>query len=143
MTAITLPKFKNNALLQQALTHRSLPNHNERFEFLGDGILQGVVTAMLVQRFPNDQEGLLSLKRSALVRNTTLAKIAKRLNLDEQLLMDASAEKQGCRCNSRILSDTLEAVVGAYFIDSGCNFGKVEHYVRSLFTTLQRSKKKR
>ena len=143
MTTLALPKFKNRALLKQALTHRSLPNHNERFEFLGDGILQGIVTSMLVQHFPHAREGELTNKRSALVRNQTLAKLAKMLNLGKQLKMAKGAERQGCRQNSRILSNALEAVLGAYFIDSGCDFEKVERYVQSLFKALPNSRKRK
>lgn len=132
-----LPKFQNPALLRQALTHRSLPNHNERLEFLGDAILQAVITPMLYQRFPKDNEGVLTQKRSSQVSNQTLAKIARKLKLGKQLYMNANAEKQGCRQKTKVLSDTLEAIIGAYFLDSGSNFTKVEWYIRQLFQAFE------
>lgn len=127
-----LPIFKNPDLLKRALTHRSLPDNNELLEFLGDGILQGVVTGSLYQRFPHCSEGDLTEKRKALVKNTFLSKVAQRLNLGAQLRLDANSEKQGCRTNPRILSGTLEAVIGAYFLDTSGDFQEVERYIQQL-----------
>ena len=127
-----LPKFKNAALLQQALTHCSLPNHNEQLEFLGDGILQGAVTGLLYQRFPNCSEGVLTEKRKALVRNAALAKLARRLQLGPKLRLDANSERQGCRTNPRILSGAVEAIIGAYFLDAGSDFKAVERYIKQV-----------
>lgn len=120
-------------MLRQALTHCSLPNHNEQLEFLGDGILQGVMTAILNQRFPNSSEGFLTQERAKLVNNKNLANMARQLNLGPQLYLAQGAIKQGCRNNPNVLSGALEALIGAYFIDSGCDFKAVERYVRTLF----------
>jgi ribonuclease III len=127
-----LPKFKNPDLLRQALTHRSLPNHNERLEFIGDGILQGMVTALLSQRYPTYREGRLTQERSKLVSNKALAKVAKRINLGQQLYLAENAIKQGCRKSGKVLSGSLEAVIGAYLIDTGYNYSTVEKFVRQL-----------
>lgn len=134
MTTFLLPNFNNPRLLKQALTHRSLTRHNERLEFIGDGILQGIVTARLSQRWPTAREGVLTQKRSDLVCNKTLAKIARRLNLGKRLYMSKQSEQQGCRNNVKVLSGALEAVIGAYFIDSDYNYQKLEQYIRSLFS---------
>ena len=127
-----LPKFKNPDLLRQALTHRSLPNHNERLEFIGDGILQGVVTALLSQHYPTYAEGQLTQKRSKLVSNKALAKVAKSMNLGSRLYMAENAVRQGCRKSEKVLSGAVEALIGAYFQDSGDNYVKVETFVQEL-----------
>lgn len=127
-----LPKFKNPDLLRQALTHRSLPNHNERLEFIGDGILQGAVTALLSQRYPNYQEGRLTQERSKLVSNKALAKVAKQYHLDQQILLAKGAIKQGCRKNHKVLGGVVEALIGAYFADTGNDYVAVEQLVQQL-----------
>ncbi len=127
-----LPKFNNDDLRRQALTHRSLPNHNERLEFIGDGILQGVVTALLSQRYPNYREGRLTRERSKLVCNAALAKVAKHLNLGQQLYLAEYAIKQGCRKSCKVLSGALEALIGAYFIDTGYNYAAAEQFIQQL-----------
>lgn len=127
-----LPKFKNAALRRQALTHRSLPNHNERLEFIGDGILQGVVTSLLSQRYPTYSEGRLTQERAKLVSNEALAKVAKRYHLDQQMLLNKNAVTQGCRKNHKILGGVVEALIGAYFIDTGHNYTTAERFVRLL-----------
>lgn len=124
--------FRKPELLRQALTHRSLPNHNERLEFIGDGILQGVVTSLLCQRYPTYSEGCLTQERAKLVSNQALAKVAKQLQLDQQLYLSVGAEQQGCRTNHKILSGAVEALIGAYFIDSGYNYATAEKFVRQL-----------
>ncbi|NEP20032.1 MAG: hypothetical protein F6J97_24615 [Leptolyngbya sp. SIO4C1] len=127
-----LPMLKSAALRRQALTHRSLPNHNERLEFIGDGILQGVVTSLLSQRYPTYSEGRLTKERAKFVSNKALAKVAKRFHIEQQLHLSPVAEKQGCRTNYRILSGAVEALIGAYFIDSGHNYTAAEKVVRKL-----------
>jgi len=127
-----LPKFKNPALRRQALTHRSLPNHNERLEFIGDGILQGVVTSLLSQRYPTYREGRLTQERAKLVSNKALAKVAKRYHLDRKMRLAKGAIKQGCRKNYKILAGVVEALIGAFFIDSGRDFDKAEEFVQQL-----------
>ena len=127
-----LPKFQNADLLHQALTHRSLPNHNERLEFIGDGILQGVVTARLSQQFPDRSEGFLSKKRESLVKNHALAQVARRMNLGQHLYLSKGTIKQGGRKNAKILADAIEALIGAYFIDRGYNYVAAERFVQKL-----------
>lgn len=127
-----LPKFNNDDLRRQALTHRSLPNHNERLEFIGDGILQGIVTALLSQQYPTCAEGRLTEERSKIVCNKALAKVAKRLSLGQQLYLAENSVKQGCRKSGKVLSGALEALIGAYFIDTGYNYARTEKYVRQL-----------
>lgn len=127
-----LPKFKNPDLLRQALTHRSLPNHNERLEFVGDGILQGIVTALLSQRYPTYAEGRLTQERSKLVSNKALAKVAKRHNLGQQLYLAENAVRQGCRKNGKVLSGAVEALIGAYFIDTGHDYAAAEQFIHQL-----------
>jgi len=134
MKNFPLPKFQNPSLLQQALTHCSLSNHNQRFEWVGDEALGITVTVRLIQRFPQAREGLLTQKRSELVCNKHLAKIAKKLNLGEQLRMSPQAERQGCRHNDRVLSGAIEAIIGAYLIDSNNSYQKVEKYICALFS---------
>lgn len=127
-----LPKFNNDDLRRQALTHRSLPNHNERLEFIGDGILQGVVTSLLSQRYPTYSEGRLTKERARLVSNRALARVAKRYHLDQQMLLAKGAIKQGCRKNYKILGGVVEALIGAYFADTGNNYVAVEQFVQHL-----------
>lgn len=127
-----LPEFNDDDLRRQALTHRSLPNHNERLEFIGDGILQGIVTALLSQQHPTYAEGRLTEERSKLVCNKALAKVAKRHNLGQQLYLAENAVKQGCRKSGKVLSGALEALIGAYFIDTGYNYATTEKFVRQL-----------
>lgn len=127
-----LPEFNDDDLRRQALTHRSLPNHNERLEFIGDGILQGIVTALLSQQHPTYAEGRLTEERSKLVCNKALAKVAKRLSLGQQLYLAENAVKQGCRKSGKVLSGALEALIGAYFIDTGYNYATTEKFVRQL-----------
>jgi ribonuclease-3 len=129
-----LPKFNNDDLRRQALTHRSLPNHNERLEFIGDGILQGVVTSLLSQRYPTYSEGRLTKERAKLVSNRALAKVAKRYHLDQQILLAKGAIKQGCRKNYKILGGVVEALIGAYFIDSDYSYTNAERFVRQLLS---------
>lgn len=126
------PKFKNADLLRQALTHRSLPNHNERLEFIGDGILQGVVTALLSQQFPDSSEGFLSKERAKLVSNRALAKVARRMNIGQHLYLANGTIKQGGRKSPKILADAIEALIGAYFIDRGYNYVSTEQFVQKL-----------
>lgn len=123
-----LPKIKDQSLLKLALTHRSYVNehsaageehNNERLEFLGDAILGYLVGVLLYQRYPEMSEAQLTRLRSALVDQTQLAALATQLNIGEQMRLGKGAEKDGGRCNPSLLSDTLEAIIGAYFLDAG------------------------
>jgi ribonuclease-3 len=119
--------FKDESLLQQALVHRSYLNENpalhlvsnERLEFLGDAVLGFVVANELYSRFPDFSEGELTKLRAALVRGETLTRIALSLQLGDYLYLGHGEEESGGRSRSRNLSCTLEAVIGAVFLDGG------------------------
>mgnify|MGYP000214840475 FL=1 len=111
--------FSDAALLKQALTHRSVnKNNNERLEFLGDSILGCVISHELYHRFPLVDEGQLSRLRSSLVRGQTLAKLAKKLNLSETLVLGQGELKSGGFRRESIQADAFEAILGAIFLDS-------------------------
>ena len=111
--------FSDAALLKQALTHRSVnKNNNERLEFLGDSVLGCVISHELYHRFPLVDEGQLSRLRSSLVRGQTLAKLAKTLNLSENLVLGQGELKSGGFRRESIQADAFEAILGAIFLDS-------------------------
>ena len=111
--------FSNPSLLQQALTHKSFgQNNNERLEYLGDAILGYVIADRLYHQFPEANEGQLSRLRSTLVKNDTLAKIAKQLNLADMLILGPGELKSGGWRRASILANTLEALIGAIYLDS-------------------------
>jgi len=113
-------QFSDPRLLEQALTHRSLNRqNNERLEFLGDSILNFVVAARLYELNPDDDEGGLSRLRARVVRGETLAQIASRINLGQNLRMGEGELKSGGFKRKSILADALEAVYGAIYIDGG------------------------
>ncbi|HYD34543.1 MAG TPA: ribonuclease III [Vitreimonas sp.] len=122
-----IPHFRNQALLITALTHRSALNEklstseesNERLEFLGDAVLELATTQYLYHHFPQDPEGVLTAYRSALVKTTTLAEAALELGLGEQLYMSKGEEATGGRQNVSLLADTIEAIIGALYLDQG------------------------
>lgn len=126
----SLPEFSHPELIETALTHRSALNEtgrnesNERFEFLGDAVLELVSTQYLFQKFPQLPEGTLTMYRSALVKTDTLALVAKELQLGEQLIMSKGEEASGGRNNKGLLADTFEAVVGALYLDQGYDAAK-------------------
>jgi len=118
--------FRRRDLLATALTHSSWANergesisHNERLEFLGDAVLELCVTETLFARFPDAPEGELTLLRSHLVNESSLAELARRLSLDVHVRLGKGEENQGGRTRSALLSDAFEAVVGALFLDGG------------------------
>ncbi len=121
-----LPEFTNPELLKTALTHRSALNEgseftesNERLEFLGDAVLELATTEYLYTRYPDVQEGLLTAYRSALVKTTTLAEVAKDLGAGEMIYMSNGEEATGGRENAGLLADTTEALIGALYLDQG------------------------
>jgi ribonuclease-3 len=124
--------FTNASLLTQALTHRShsTPN-NERLEFLGDGILNCVVASLLYRRFPKLPEGELSRMRAYLVKEATLSEIAAGLSLGDHMRLGEGELKSGGWRRPSILADTLEAIIGAVFLDSG--FPAAEAVVEKLY----------
>lgn len=112
--------FSDKALLQQALTHRShSSHHNERLEFLGDSVLNFVVAALLFKRFPRIDEGDLSRLRANLVKQSSLADIAQKLELSQYLRLGEGELKSGGFRRPSILADTVEAIFGAVFLDTG------------------------
>ncbi len=114
--------FKDAALLQQALTHRSHSSvHNERLEFLGDSVLNCVVASLLFERYSKIDEGDLSRLRANLVKQQSLYEIAQRLELSQFLRLGEGELKSGGFRRPSILADTLEALFGAIFLDAGFN----------------------
>lgn len=113
-------EFRDARLLEQALTHRSLGGfNNERLEFLGDGLLNFVAGAALYELKPKEDEGPLSRLRASLVREESLAKIARDLNLGDVIKLGESELKSGGFRRDSILADALEALLGAVYLDAG------------------------
>lgn len=113
-------EFRDLELLHQALTHRSQgAANNERLEFLGDGLLNFVVGAALYELQPQAEEGALSRLRASLVREESLAQLARELKLGELLNLGESEQKSGGFRRDSILADALEALIGAIYLDGG------------------------
>lgn len=113
-------RFAQAGLLQTALTHRSYGTpHNERLEFLGDGLLNASVADFLYRQFPELPEGDLSRLRANLVRQDSLHRIAVKLKLGDELLLGEGEKKSGGDQRPSILADALEAVLGAVYLDAG------------------------
>jgi ribonuclease-3 len=115
--------FRNKDLLVQALTHPSLegePNY-QRLEFLGDRIIGMVAADMVFRAFPGEREGKLSRRFAALVRREALARVAGDIDLAGHIRMTETTARTGGRENPSILSDVVEALVGALFLDAGLN----------------------
>lgn len=117
--------FRDRALLERAVTHPSyLQEHteiaesNQRLEFLGDAVLQLVLTETLFHLFPGDREGSLSKRRSALSKGQFLTELARKIGLDTCLRLGASEEQSGGRTRASSLEDAFEALVGAIYLDS-------------------------
>jgi len=112
--------FADAALLAQALTHRSAgAPHNERLEFLGDGIVNLLIAEALYLRWPKADEGALTRARAELVREAALAVIGRELQLGERLTLGPGEMKSGGHRRDSILADTVEAVVAAIYLDAG------------------------
>ncbi|NEP16907.1 MAG: ribonuclease III [Leptolyngbya sp. SIO4C1] len=140
MNAFYLPAFKSKALWQQAVTHKSHAKEqaqpgqdNERLEFLGDAILTFLSGQYLYQRYPERSEGELTPLRAALVDEKQLSHFAKRLNLQTHLRLSLGAENSGGRQSKRLLCSAFEAIVGAYFLDTGSDIQAVRDYVWPMF----------
>ena len=113
-------RFKNAELFQQALTHRSATNYNnERLEFLGDAVLDFVVSEAVYNARPDAPEGDLSKLRASLVRDESLAELAADLGLGEHLILGSGEKKSGGHRRESILADALEAIFGAVYLDRG------------------------
>ncbi len=118
-------RFRAPSLLNEALTHRSVSEHNnERLEFLGDAVLNFVIASELFHRQPGDSEGDLSRLRASLVNRQTLAGIARDLDLGACLRLGSGERKSGGRRRDSILSDALEGVFGAVYLDGGFEVGE-------------------
>ncbi|MBI5147996.1 MAG: ribonuclease III [Parcubacteria group bacterium] len=119
--------FKNKNLLLEAITHRSYLNensqwgtpHNERLEFLGDAVLELVVTEHLFNSYPAEPEGYLTSLRAALVNYVTLAKTAGDIGLQDFILMSRGEMKDTGRAREVILANAIEALIGAVYLDGG------------------------
>ena len=127
--------FAQPALLTRALTHRSYGlAHNERLEFLGDAVLNTVVSALLYQRFSGSDEGDLTRVRAHLVREDSLHRAALTLGLPQVLRLSEGEARGGGAQRASILADAFEALVGAAFLDGG--FEAAQNVVRRLFGEL-------
>lgn len=128
-------QFKEQGLLCRALTHRSKGSKNyERLEFLGDSILGFVVAEWLYQNFPDLAEGKLSRMRSSIVRKESLATVARELALSDHLILGEGELKSGGFNRDSILSDTVESLIGAIYLDSGLTDAK--QFILSKFSSL-------
>ncbi len=113
-------QFKDERLLERALTHRSIQhNNNERLEFLGDAILNFVMADALFRRYTDLQEGELSRVRAGLVNGEMLAGLARKLNLGAHLTLGMGEIKSGGHKRDSILADAVEAIIGAIYLDRG------------------------
>lgn len=134
-------EFRQTGLLQQALTHSSYANEkrmkkhsdNERLEFLGDAVLEIISSEYLYHHFPDLPEGELTKMRASLVCEPTLAYCTKELHLGEYLLLGRGEDRTGGRKRSSILSDALEAVIGAIYLDGG--FASAKEFVLKFILT--------
>lgn len=132
-------KFSNEKLLTQAFIHRSFINenprsgleHNERLEFLGDAVLELVVTEFLYMKYTHHNEGDLTSYRSALVNAVTLGEVASSLQFNDMLKLSKGEAKDVSRARSSILADAYEAFVGALYLDQGYESAK-EFIARTL-----------
>ena len=119
--------FRDAALCETAMTHTSWVNEagqphrgdNERLEFLGDAVLDLVVSDVLMRRFPDKREGDLSRARAALVSESALAQVALAIDLGRYILLGKGEERTGGRARPSILANTLEALMGAIYVDAG------------------------
>ena len=135
-------EFKNKNLLLEALTHRSYLNenpnwshlHNERLEFLGDAVLELIITEDLFFKYPNEDEGKLTSFRSSLVNYQILGKIAQKLDIGKFIYLSLGEAKDVGRAREVILANTFESLIGAIYLDKG--YKKSEKFIlKQLFET--------
>jgi ribonuclease-3 len=134
--------FSNKDLLRQAFIHRSYINenkglkleHNERLEFLGDAVLELVITDFLYKNYTDKTEGDLTAYRSALVNADTCAAIANNLSINDYLLLSKGESKDTGRARQYILANALEAIIGAIYLDQG--YDKAKDFIERNFTPL-------
>jgi len=131
--ALTGYQFKQQDLLQQALTHRSVSRskNNERLEFLGDSVLNLIISRYIYCRFGDADEGALSRIRASLVKEPTLARLARSIDLGDYVNLGGGELKSGGYRRASILSDALEAIIGAVYLDS--DILQAERVVLALF----------
>ena len=112
--------FKKTSLIEKSLTHKSFNSeiNNEKLEFLGDRVLGLVISEKLLEKYPNEKEGIIDKKFANLVNKKTCCSIAKKINLKKFIFLGASHKKME-RSSDKIISDCLEAVVGAIYLDGG------------------------
>jgi ribonuclease III len=132
--------FRDRAHLLTAITHRSYLNehreatqeHNERYEFLGDAVLELVVTDFLFKKYPEKPEGELTAIRAALVNTVSLAEVASKLGVNDYLLLSKGEERDTGRARQYILANTFESIIGALYLDQG--YEAAEEFIgRQLF----------
>lgn len=128
--------FKDKDLLENALTHKSWVNEhlghrvsNERLEFLGDAILEFIVSKEIFKKMPLKEEGYLTALRANLVNTTNLALLAERLGIGKNLYLSKGEEEGGGRINPSILANTVEAIIGALYLDGGIT--KAEAFIKT------------
>lgn len=136
LTAFTGYQFRRSELLEQALTHRSHSRslNNERLEFLGDSVLNLIISNFIYRRFESASEGRLSRIRASLVKQETLAEVARKINLGDHIYLGGGELKSGGFRRDSILSDALEAVIAAIYLDS--DYTQAEKTVLQLFDDL-------
>lgn len=128
-------EFNESTLLKIALTHRSAGNpNNERLEFLGDAILGAIIAIELCQKFPEGNEGQMTRLRSSLVKKQTLAKLGQDLDLGPYLKLGEGEMKTAGWRRASILENTLEAIIGAVYLDS--SFDRCQSFVQNIFQDL-------
>lgn len=140
LEALISVTFIDRIHLLTAVTHRSYLNehkeatqgHNERYEFLGDAVLELVITDFLFHKYPEKPEGELTAIRAALVNTVSLSEVASKLNLSEFLLLSKGEEKDTGRARQYILANTFESIIGAIYLDKGYEEAK-EFIARNLF----------
>lgn len=125
-------RFRNEGLYEQALTHRSAARlNNERLEFLGDSLVNMLVAELLYETHPRADEGVLTRLRAQLVRGSTLAELARELELGDALVLGSGELKSGGFRRDSILADALEALIAATYLDAG--WDACRDVVRSLY----------
>ncbi|HCO60330.1 MAG TPA: ribonuclease III [Porticoccaceae bacterium] len=132
-------QFSRPELCERALTHRSFgPENNERLEFLGDAVLDLVITQMLYLRFEDADEGQLSLLRASLVKGPSLATVARQLQLGAFISLGSGERKTGGADRDSNLANVLEALIGAIYLDAGLDIcrARIESWFAAKLTTL-------
>lgn len=134
-------QFRAPALLLEALTHGSYLQensaagaHNQRLEFLGDAMLQLILTEALFELYPTEREGMLSKRRTKLIEGKFLAALSREIGLDACLRLGTSEETNGGRTKASVLEDAFEALAGALFLDAG--FSEAARIIRSIYGSL-------